>query len=402
MYSKNRVELLKTLTRLKKMAIITTHPIQYNAPLFKLLADRGNIQIKVFYTWGSTVLENKFDPGFEKTINWDIPLLEGYEYVFEKNISADPGSHYFKGIDNPELINHIEEWGADTVLVFGWSFKAHLQSLRYFHKKIPVYFRGDSTLIDEKQGLKNIVRTLFLKWVYRYVNVAFFVGTQNKLYYLKHGLRENQLAFAAHAVDNDRFIDRYGTYTAKALEWRHELKIADKDMVFLFAGKLEPKKDPELLIRAFIIMQQPDTHLIMVGNGVLEKGLKEKYAFVNKLHFIDFQNQTIMPVVYRLGNVFVLPSAGPGETWGLGVNEAMACERPVLVSNKVGCAVDLVDEGKNGFIFNSGDEISLAKKMCFIFKNNSTIDQMGMASYNKVVNWNFNSFANSMETVINR
>ena len=74
---------------MKRLAIVTTHPIQYNAPLFKLIQERGNIQIKVFYTWGKTALKNKFDPGFGKYISWDIPLLDGYEYSFEKNISAN-------------------------------------------------------------------------------------------------------------------------------------------------------------------------------------------------------------------------------------------------------------------------------------------------------------------------
>ncbi len=63
-----------------------------------------------------------------------------------------------------------------------------------------------------------------------------------------------------------------------------------------------------------------------------------------------------MPILYRLGNVFCLPSKGPGETWGLAVNEAMASSRPVIVSNKVGCAADLVSEGANGYLFNYNDK----------------------------------------------
>ena len=126
-----------------KLAVISSHPIQYNAPFFKLIAKSNNLQIKVFYTWGDSVLGNKYDPGFGKSINWDIPLLEGYEYLFEKNIATKPGSHHYAGIDNPELMDHIKEWQADAILVYGWAFKSHFQCLRYFHKKIPVYFRGD-------------------------------------------------------------------------------------------------------------------------------------------------------------------------------------------------------------------------------------------------------------------
>lgn len=353
--------------------------------------------MKIFYTWGTTALEKKFDPGFGKIISWDIPLLEGYDYVFEKNIATSPGSHHFKGVNNPELTNHIEEWNANAILVYGWSFKSHLQCLRYFHKRMPVFFRGDSTLLNENKGPKKWARTFFLKWVYRHVDKAFYVGTQNKLYLKKNGLQEYQLIFAPHAIDNTRFFDIDGEYTRKAIEWRSKLGIAEDELVFLLAGKLEAKKDPELLVKAFIAIQQPDTHLIMVGNGILEKELKEKYTSVNKLHFIDFQNQSQMPVIYRLGDVFVLPSAGPGETWGLGVNEAMACNRTVIVSDKVGCAVDLVEEGKNGYTFPAGNVTELVKKMQLLCANKQGLKTMGSASLEKIRNWNYTSVAIAIE-----
>ena len=82
---------------MKKLAIITTHPIQYYAPVFKLLRQRQKLDIKVFYTWGKNA-EIKYDPGFKKNIEWDIPLLDGYPYEWVKNISQNPGTHNFKGI----------------------------------------------------------------------------------------------------------------------------------------------------------------------------------------------------------------------------------------------------------------------------------------------------------------
>ena len=148
---------------MKKLAILSTHPIQYNAPLFALLAKSSQLQIMVFYTWGKAVLNNKYDPGFKKVIEWDIPLLDGYPSSFVENVSSDPGSHHYGGIDNPNLIQQIEIFGADALLVFGWNLKSHLRCLRYFHKKITVLFCGDSTLIDE-QGhfIKKILRQLVL------------------------------------------------------------------------------------------------------------------------------------------------------------------------------------------------------------------------------------------------
>jgi glycosyltransferase involved in cell wall biosynthesis len=388
---------------MRKLAIITTHPIQYNAPLFRLLAERKNISIKVFYTWGESVMADKFDPGFGKSISWDIPLLEGYEYQFVENISNKPGSHHFRGIQCPGINKQIEKWQPDTLLVYGWSFSAHSSCLRYFKNKIPIFFRGDSTLIDETSSFKSFIKRILLKWVYKHIDFAFYTGQHNRQYFLHYGLRNNQLIESLHVVDNNRFLDPEGIYQQKALEWRVSLGIPNENTVFLFAGKLEPKKDPELLINAFqqLCEIRNDCHLIIVGDGIL----KDKLVELSKLNlpagrqatqktqqlnivFLPFQNQSIMPIVYRLGDVFVLPSQGPGETWGLAVNEAMACGKPIIVSDKVGCATDLVDSEINGFVFQSQNESDLLNKMEILCNDKALIKKMGEASLNKIAPMN--------------
>ena len=175
---------------------------------------------------------------------WDIPLLKGYDYVFVKNISSKPGSSHFKGIINPDLIKDIKAFGADAVLVFGWAFQSHLKVLRYFKGKVPVYFRGDSTLLDEEDGfsLKKLLRRIFLTWVYRHIDKAFYVGTNNKKYYNAHGVGDKRLVYAPHAIDNNRFNDLTGSYTNQAKDWKKQLSIPSNKLVVLFAGKLEYKK----------------------------------------------------------------------------------------------------------------------------------------------------------------
>ena len=386
---------------MKKLAIITTHPIQYNAPWFKLLAERKNIIIKVFYTWSQVLNEEKYDPGFGKNIEWDIPLLDGYDYTFVKNVARSAGSHHFKGIDNPTLINEITSWNPDGILVFGWSFKSHLKVLRHFKSKVKILFRGDSNLIDDTIGfsVKKIIRKIFLKWVYRHVDFALYVGSENKAYYKKFGLKENQLFFAPHAIDNSRFMqDSSGNY-------REQMGIPKDATVFLFIGKFEDKKNPHLLVDAFIKLTTINTHLLMVGNGVLENEFKNKVAELpnevkSRIHFLPFQNQLEMPSIYRIGNILVLPSKGPGETWGLAVNEAMACKRAILVSDKCGCAVDLVKAGINGYSFKSNDISDLLFKMNLFLNDTEAIEEMGNQSYLLVKNWNFDIICNTIEKSI--
>src|ERR1700752_1695452 len=121
---------------MKKLAIVSTHPVQYNAPLFRLLAERNKIQLKVFYTWSQSESGSIFDPGFGIEKKWDIPLLDGYEHCFVPNTAADPGSHHFTGIKNPGLVNDIKEYQPDAILVYGWNFHSHLKVMRYFKGRV--------------------------------------------------------------------------------------------------------------------------------------------------------------------------------------------------------------------------------------------------------------------------
>ena len=378
---------------MKKLAIITTHPIQYNAPLFRLLSQRGKIEIKVFYTWEQSK-EQIFDIKFGKEVKWDIPLLEGYNFAFVQNTSKNPNSLTFGGIKNPSLNEEIEDWQADALLVYGWSHLSHLRAMRYFKGKIPVYFRGDSTLIDEVAGVKTFLRRAVLSYIYRLVDFAFYVGTKNKEYFLKHGLKEKQLIFAPHAIDNNRFAENSDEFEQKAKNWRKELGLLDK-LVVLYVGKFEKKKNPLLLIKVAEQLQQ--YHFLFVGNGEIEEQMKT-LAGIN-VTFLPFQNQSIMPVVYRLGDVFVLPSQGPAETWGLAVNEAMACSKAVVVSNKVGCAGDLVKNNENGFVFDSNDIDDLKQKISFFDKKKAV--SCGNNSLKKIKDWSFSAIANILENKIN-
>jgi len=380
-----------------RLAIVTTHPIQYYAPAFRLLHQRREVHAKVFYTW-EQAQQRIYDPKFGRHIQWDIPLLEGYDYTFVKNIASQPGSHHFRGIITPTLTQEISAWQADAVLFFGWSYYGHLQAMRHFKGKIPVLFRGDSHLLDETGGIRQWLRRTALRLIYRYVDQALYVGINNRAYYLRHGLRPEQLIFAPHAVENERFEWNADNQSKEAQDWRLSMGIKKQDLVFLFAGKLEPKKNPNLLLGAFLSLSAPNIHLVMVGNGEMEAELKTKANGRSNVHFLEFQNQSRMPVVYRLANVFVLPSRGPGETWGLAINEAMACNIPILTSDKVGCAVDLVEENINGFIFRSDDSLDLAQNLNrFVEKDSSQLTQMGSASRQKIQSWSLEALCQGIE-----
>ncbi|RZL48802.1 MAG: glycosyltransferase, partial [Pedobacter sp.] len=213
-----------------------------------------------------------------------------------------------------------------------------------------------------------------------------------------------QLIFAPHAIDNDRFAaDR----NQEALELRQKFNIATNEILILFTGKLEKKKNPELLLQAFIQLDLQNTHLLFVGNGELEEILKAKKTLLQaqddihkRIHSMGFQNQTQMPVVYQACDLFVLPSQGPGETWGLAVNEAMACGKAILVSDKVGCAADLVQVGINGEIFQANNVNDLKKKLLNLLKYKAKLIEMGQNSKKLIQSWSFEIQAKEILTLL--
>ncbi len=388
---------------MKKIAIITTHPIQYNAPFFKMLSQRGKVQLKVFYTWPQAI-EGFKDKDFGKNIQWDIPLLEGYDWEGVENISKNPSSKKWNGIDCPELINQIKLFDPNAIMVYGWNLKSHFKAMRYFKGNIPVWFFGDSTLLDEKSGWKKVARRIWLSWVYRHIDKAFYVGTNNKNYFLAHGVKDDQLVFYPHAIDNERFADdEKKQYKARAQHWRKELGYAAEDKVILFAGKFEPKKNPKSLVEAVrqvnqaISLKNKTVKLLLVGNGQLENELEMMIEGDPNIKLMSFQNQSLMPIIYRIGDVYCLPSQGPGETWGLAINEAMACSRPVIASDRVGCAKDLVIAGKTGYIFKSTSQTGLSDRIKEISYNTRAYGQL---SFEHITNWSYLKKCEAIEKCI--
>jgi glycosyltransferase involved in cell wall biosynthesis len=378
-----------------KVALVVTHPIQYYVPVFQALAQRGKIRVKVFYTWGEQSVR-KFDPGFGKVIEWDLPLLEGYEYEFLQNRSAEPGSHHFKGIDNPEIVERIDAFAPDKILVFGWSYRSHLKVLRHYKGKVPIYFRGDSHQLNAGSGLRAVLRRLYLTWVYRHIDYAISVGANNRAYYLHNGLKPSQVLFAPHAVDEQRFEDPNGTYKAQADTLKKELGIPQDDIVVLYAGKFEPVKNLGFLLDAFTLAGTPGLSLLLIGNGEEEQMLKARQ--IPKVFFMDFQNQRMMPVIYRMGDIFVL--ASKSETWGLAVNEAMNCGCALLLHERIGSAKDLLQEGYNGFYFRQGDVNDLAEQMKRIASIPERLEFMKENSKVLVAQWSYQSLVQGLEDIL--
>lgn len=352
-----------------RLLFITSHPIQYNAPLFSYLAKHSKYLIKVFYTLGdntNSLVEN----GFGVKENWNIDLLGGYDNEFIYNTSSHPSSLSYWGIKNPSLLDRIKAYNPDAIIVYGWKHQSHFKALNYFHGKVPVLFRGDSTTLDDPLGfsLRTYFRFIFLRWIYRKVDYVLSPGTASDQYFLKSGLLQNQIIRAKHAIDNERFMNISKIEQEQLYNLSSSLFIRPNEIIFLFAGKFIDKKNPLLLIDAFAQLkrQEDNVRLLLVGNGSLENTIKERISklplnIASSILVLPFQDQQQMKLLYRVASVFILPSKS--ETWGLSVNEALASGTPVIVSDKCGSSRDLVQNEMNGLFFKSENKQDLLEKM---------------------------------------
>ena len=338
-----------------RLAIIVSHPIQYYVPLYRRLAKRRDVEIRVFFTWhgGERAV---LDQGFKKQVAWDIPLTEGYSFEIVPNVASKPGTHHFWGLQNPVLPSAVLQWNADAVFLTGYAYASHLNALHTFFKlRIPVLFRGDSHLLNQKLGLRWVVKRSLLRRIYRWPAACLYVGAHNRNYYRAFGVPEEKLFPCPHSIEVDRFANPQRELEEQAAAWRRELCIENNRIVLLFAGKFEDKKRPLALMKAVVEHDDSNVMLVMVGDGELSDQVRQvAHSIPDRFRVLPFQNQSRMPLVYRLGDLFVLPSAY-NETWGLAVAEALACGRPALVSDRVGCAPELVIAGRTGETFRADD-----------------------------------------------
>jgi len=344
-----------------RLAIVCSHPIQYYSPWFRHLSACAELELKVFFLWDFGI-KPTWDPDFQKTISWDVSLLDGFPHTFVPNTSNNPGTHHFNGLQNPSLLAELLAWKPDAVLTFGYNYASLLRLLLTLPQRIPLLLRGDSHRLGVKPTFKAFLKNSLTTLLFRRYRAFLYCGQANKDYFLHRGVKPKQLFFTPHAIDMEHF-QKIPSVQEKAQAWRNSLNIAETDTLILFAGKLEEKKRPNDLLESFLNLQQPQRHLVFVGSGLQEESLKQKAAPYSTIHFLPFHNQSKMPTVYTAADLFVLPSFGSGETWGLAVQEALACGTPVVVSDHVGCHSDLIEGKTNGLVFQAGSRLSLTEAL---------------------------------------
>lgn len=362
------------MTSPRKLGILASHPIQYQAPLFRELAK--HTELHVFFAHRQTP-QGQAEAGFNVRFEWDVDLLSGYRHEFLQNRSSTPGTSRFFGCDTPTVAAAIEQRNFDAFLVMGWNLKTYWQAtLACRRLGVPVLVRGDSHLETRRGPVKNLLKRLIYPALLRRFDAGLYVGQKNRAYLLHFGMPPSRLFFSPHCIDNHRFAQAAAQCDRERL--RTDMGIGRDDRVVLFVGKQIEVKRPLDVVHSLKVLRDRGLPArgLFVGDGPLGPQLRaQAQASGVPIEFVGFWNQRRLPQAYAMADVLVLPSSTQ-ETWGLVVNEAMACGLRAVVSASVGCAPDLVKAGTTGEVFAEGNTVDLADALQRILTTTASSDKL--------------------------
>jgi glycosyltransferase involved in cell wall biosynthesis len=356
--------------------VITTHPIQYMAPWFQSLAAGDLPGLHVAFLREPTAVQQ--GSGFGHAFKWDMPLREGY-----RNVVLDLPEKPTSLLGSLNILRrHIKAVNPNVVLITGWN--ELLLVLTYPMLKmmgIPVIVRGESNDLRARSRILCMGHRLLL----RFVDAAVQIGVANRRFYLKNGLAENVVFNGVYFVNTTHMLHMATSCRGQRGALRKLHGFDDNDFVVAFVGKHVPFKRPMMIIDAARICRHKglQVRLIFAGSGELTESLKARASeFQVYAAFTGFLNQTEMWKAYLPADAFALPSSN-GETWGLVTNEAMLFELPVIVSEQVGCAEDLVIDAETGYVFH-GEAEELAESIIRLAADRDKASEMGRAGRKRV------------------
>lgn len=368
-----------------KLAYLVSHPIQYQAPLLRYLASRTDLDLEVFFMSDHT-LRKYHDVEFGASVEWDIPLVEGYRHRFLKGFGPRANTN------NPWPVCQalgpiLRRERFDVLWMHGYHHQNSIRALLSAKAAgMTTMVRSDIFEVTAKgKGAKRAIKDWLVRSLFKKIDLFLAVGERNRAYYRKHGAEDTQIFTLTYAVDNDWFQEESRRAHRRRSEVRHELGFGADQMVILYASKMTRGKRLMDLASAYELLLADwqgagEPGLLVIGDGETRH---EFEAWMQRTGFksvrcLGFKNQTELPSYFAASDLFVLP--GQVEAWGLIVNEVMNASLPVIVTNEVGCGPDLVKPGENGAIYPVGDVPALKQLLHEHCRDPELLARMGARS----------------------
>src|ERR1700733_7092542 len=347
------------------LVVIETHPVQYHAPVYRAVEQSCGVPVTAIYGSDFSVAGYR-DTEFGHEFKWDTDLLSGYSSVFLSRV-AHGGARTAEAASTLGLPRTLARLRPSAVLVVGYSPRFHRTAwLEARGTGAPLLFRGETAdHAEDRSWVKGRLRDTALRAAYRSCARLLYIGARSRAHFERLGVAPERLVFSPYCVDTTPFEPDDTARLRLRPETRRELGLRDDQRVVLFSGKLNARKGVDLLLAA--VRQLPAAVgervvVVFLGDGEERAALDASARNSPPVTtiFVGFQNQSRLSRYYHAADLLVLPSRR-AETWGLVVNEALHHGLPVVVSDRVGCAPDLVRTDTMGFVHAAGSVEGLAE-----------------------------------------
>lgn len=336
----------------RRLVILTEIISPYRIPLFNALARQPEVDLHVMFL-------AETDPSLR---DWQV-YKEEIQFSYQVLRSWRKRVGRYNALLNFGLGQALKDARPDVILCGGYNYVASWQALSWARVHgIPFLLWSESNLQDLRRGhaLVEMLKDEFLRQC-----SGFVVPGQSAHEYLRaRKVKEASIFTAPNAVDNDLFATSAADARQNGPARRAELGLPNR--YFLYLGRLVREKGVFDLLAAYAKLDERTREkigLVYVGDGVSRPQLEEQAASISPgmIRFAGFVQRNPLATYYALAEMLILPTYS--DTWGLVVNEAMACGLPVLVSRVAGCAADLVTENWNGLFISPGDVPALSAAM---------------------------------------
>lgn len=375
-----------------KLLILETHPIPYRTPLFEELSKNKKILLKVLFCSDFSLKEKEHEDFGKVKL---LKKLKGFDYELLKNNYPFKERPPPKGLWNLEIIKKLIKEKPDAILIYGYQSFTH--KIAFISSKIigiPIIFRDEIDFIDSNSPFIKKIKNNALKFLFKNPKAFLYSYTRSKKYYLSLKIPSKKLFFHPCAVNNRLLQKQAKKDWNKKEKIKKKLGFSKNSKLILYIGRLNKRKRVFDIVKAYSKLEDKNTYLIFVGGGNETKIIKKfsKENKLRKIRIIPFREGNSLYNYYSIADIFVLTSEYDPSPKVL--NEAMNFSLPIIISDKVGTAKDLVKDKKNGYIFQCGNIKDLSEKMNKLIKNSKLRKKMGKESLKIVSKWNFKSDVN--------
>jgi glycosyltransferase involved in cell wall biosynthesis len=382
-----------------RLAVYASHPIQYQAPIFRELNKLSEINLTVLY--GDNIgLEEIYNSEFEVSFKWDIPLMEGYKFGFFRNFSLSRVRGFFSRV-NPGIFFHILTGTYEVVLIHGYhTLTSWLVFIAAKLRGVKIIMRGEAIPKDRTRNFRSRISQRLAKWILSCCDAVMYSCSGNKQYWEQLNVPHKKMFFIPCAVDNEYFRAQHRLLEGKTEELKKKVGASADDFVVLFSARFTERKRPLDLINAVAQIDHEEIFLLFVGDGPERKLMEELVkSHGMKSKFTGFINQSLLSEYYSIANLFVVISSYDASPKAL--NEALNFGMPVICSEAVGTVHDLVVDGVNGFVVGVGDMNKISQKLKDLNCDRPLARDMGKKSMEFVESWNLKNDAQGILNAAN-